>query len=669
MSITEYASTYRYFVTDLLSNQVIGEIPFKSVTYERAIKGAGKFSGSIPYIPDTVPFDLYSSTMPGKTGLYIVRDGQCVWGGIIWSRSYSVESRVLQVSGAEFTSYFYHRNIWKTYSHSFGATITKASGTTTVSLDLYSFLFPIGSTIQIIFYEVGDFAYNGYYEVLTTPDTSSCTVTIPSLPNGTYLNATVYVRVDTYDYIRQLLDTMAIDYTNIDFPNEEIEPGKSNKIEIATTQVASNVATITTVESHGLLPGQQVAIINTGAPYNGGSHIVLNTANVSTFAFDVVSANVPLTAVSPQVLSITNKQLISAVATLTTATSHGFFAGDTVEVSGVDSPNSSIFSFDGLHVVTNVSSATSFSYSSFALTDVLPQVGSGTVTKTPYAVTSTYGPYPANSDIGIGYSTEEYSGVNVQNRTYRGYQLSSVGEELDKYSDTIDGFEYRIDCEFDAATDSFTRTLVLLAINFPNPPAPGEVSPISRFGADKLVFDYPGSIIEITVDESAENAATRFFVVGNTGDLGQDVSQPYAAATAEDLLYAGWPLLDAEESIDQQTPELTDNAKYIDTASEDTLYKYAKRYLDEFRPPIADIKVSVNGSLSPKVGEYSPGDWCALNIDDEFFRARLASDLEPRDTIIVRKIDSYSVSVPDVPSFPEKVDLNLISEYEVDKRG
>ena len=668
MSITEYAPIYRYFVTDLLSNQVIGEIPFKSVQYERAIKGAGKFSGSIPYIPETVSFDLYSSTMPGKTGLYVVRDGQCVWGGIIWSRSYSVESRVLQVSGAEFTSYFYHRNIWKTYSHSFGATITKASGTTTVSLDLYSFDFPIGSPVQIIFYEVGEFQYNGYYTVLTTPSATSCTVSIPTLPNGTYLNATIYVRVDTYDYIRQLLDTMAIDFTNIDFPNDEIEPGLSTAIEISTTQLTSNVATIVAQHDHTLLPGQLVQIVNSVAPYNG-DHEVTSTPNLSTFTFDLVSANQALAAATPTVVSISNKQLIASVATITTSTSHGFSVGDAVEVSGVDDANSTILVFDGLHTVVTVPSSTSFTFTSFAVTDILPQASSGTATKTPYVYANTYGPYPANADIGIGYSTAAYSGSNVQNRTYRGYELASVGEELDKYSDTIDGFEYRIDCAYDAATDSFTRTLVLISINFPDPPAPGEVSPISRFGADQLVFDYPGSIIDISVDESAENAATRFFVVGNTGDLGQDVSQPYAAAVAHDLLEAGWPLLDADDALDQQTPTLSDNVRYVDAASEATIYQYAKRYLDEFRPPIADIKVSVNGSLSPKVGEYDPGDWCALNVNDEFFRARLASDLEPRDTVIVRKIDSFTVSVPDVPTFPEKVDLNLISEYEVDKRG
>jgi len=56
-------------------------------------------------------------------------------------------------------------------------------------------------------------------------------------------------------------------------------------------------------------------------------------------------------------------------------------------------------------------------------------------------------------------------------------------------------------------------------------------------------------------------------------------------------------------------------------------------------------------------------------IEDEFVKMRLASDLEPRDTVLVRKIDSYTVSIPDSPTFPEKVTLKLIAEWEVDKIG
>jgi hypothetical protein len=43
--------------------------------------------------------------------------------------------------------------------------------------------------------------------------------------------------------------------------------------------------------------------------------------------------------------------------------------------------------------------------------------------------------------------------------------------------------------------------------------------------------------------------------------------------------------------------------------------------------------------------------------------------LEPRNDVIVRKIISYSVEVPDAPSVPENVSISLITEWDVDKRG
>jgi hypothetical protein len=100
---------YRYFVADFLTNEVIAELPIKGVSYERALKGAGSFSGSIPVITKTNAYNLYENTMPGKTALYVVRNDECVWGGLIWSRSYSVQNRELSISASEFTSYFHHR--------------------------------------------------------------------------------------------------------------------------------------------------------------------------------------------------------------------------------------------------------------------------------------------------------------------------------------------------------------------------------------------------------------------------------------------------------------------------------------------------------------------------------------------------------------------------------
>ena len=48
---------------------------------------------------------------------------------------------------------------------------------------------------------------------------------------------------------------------------------------------------------------------------------------------------------------------------------------------------------------------------------------------------------------------------------------------------------------------------------------------------------------------------------------------------------------------------------------------------------------------------------------------RLASDLEPRGDVIVRKIIEYTVGVPESPSFPEKVTLRLQTEWKEDRKN
>jgi len=729
--------TYRYFTVDLMTNTVLAEIPFIGVSYERALKSAGSFSGSIGVFDDTAALSLYNNTMPGRTALYVVRNDACVWGGIIWSRSYAASSKTLSVNASEFTSYLHHRNIWKTYSHDFSATAvtTGGSGLTAVGLDFASFPFSAGGPVKLEFYEVGNFQFNGYYTILS-PGLSSTTftVTVPGLPDGIHSNTTVKVRVDTYEYIRALIDEMGIDFSDISFPNGDIQPSAGYSYSITNKQLTGNVATITTLLDHELIPGQSVSVQNLDATFNGDFEIQSVTEN--TISYAKTATDVASTAVTGVTRTITKKQLTSNVATLTTSVAHGFTAGQRIEISGVDGSTDTYVVFNGSHQIVsiptfNVTAVTPSSPTagkvtytvdaphslivgdtvvvsgtapagyngSFTVTDIHVDVapytfsvtnatttavttatgsaqasrkftyypyvvspdialttvsGSGTVY--PQAISGTYGAYPGYSDIGFDYSTSDYSTVKVDNKTYRGYELRSIGEELDQYSDVIDGFEYRVDCDYDPVTGSFTRTFVFLPINFPNPPAAGEVAPLSRYGADKFVFEYPGNVNEVTIDESAENAATRFFVVGNVSDLGDDISQPYAAATATDLLLSGWPLLDLDETKQ-------------DEADEAVLYSQAQRYLDEFRPPVSDIKISINGSISPIVGTYKPGDWCAVIVDDAFVKMRLASDLEIRDTLIVRKIENVKVSVPDGVAFPEGVEVLLIPEWKVDAVG
>ena len=654
MTATDTRSAeYRYFTTNLLTNDILAEIPFKGVSFERALNSAGSFSGTIPVLPINAGMDLYNSTMPGKTGLYVVRDGVCIWGGIVWSRNYNVIERMLSVSASEFTSYLYHRNIWKTWTHEFGATLVVSSGTVTGTLEAFEYDFPVGSSVRLSFPEVGDFAYTGYYVVASAPTADSFTITGTSIPNGTYVGVTVTVRVDTYDYVRQLLDEILVDFSGITFPNQDIEPALTNDLQITSIAAPGGVTTISTASAHGAIPTQSVEIYNVNSTFNGIWDVVA-TPSTTTFTIDSGSA----ASVSTVTRSVTFKKIEDFIGTVTTSSAHGFVAGQTVILEGLDDPTDFAITFDGEFEIVAVPTSTTFTIE-VADSDI-PEtaVVGGTAKVQPTVSIGTYGPYPGNSDLDIEYSTEDYSGNNVPNTTYRGFELRSVGEELDEYADTVDGFEFRIDCDLVYVGDIpvFTRTFVLLPIDFPNPPAQGEAAPPSRYGADEIVFEYPGNIIDVTMDESAEDAATRFFVVGNIPDLGDDASQPYAVATATDLLQDGWPLLDAEETRNE-------------VSEEDALYAHAQRYLTESRPPISTINVRVNGSLSPKVGEYVPGDWCSIIVNDEFVRMRLESDLEPRDTVIVRKIDGYKVSVPDSPSFGEEVDLMLVTEPEVDAIG
>ncbi len=673
--VAGYYADYKFFTADFLTGTIIAEIPFKGVSWQRALKSAGSFSGSIEVIPPTKRvvgsdsiwsvdtgtehLDLYNSTMPGKTCLYVVRNGVCVWGGIIWSRSYDIISRNLSVSAAEFTSYLHHRVAWKTINHEYLGTLVKVGNVCTVTLLDYSEYGTIlvGSSVKLAFKKIDDFKYDGYYTVQSVANERSSvfSVTIPELPTGTYGETLVTIRADTFDYVKQLLDGAFVDFINTPFANDEIEPALGTDAVIVRTVIQNNVGTIQTSTFHNVMENQVVYISNVNSSYNGIA-LVTEVVDKFTFKYKVVNGTTNRAEEFPQILTstVTQRKLDNYKVTLTTSGAHGFQVGDNVVIDGVDSGTNTFAIFNGSYVISEIVSPTRFSYFCAGIYNQPLQSSGGTAVVTPIVTSGSYGGFPFNSEFGLSYSGQ-FSGSTAESIPLRGFELKNIGQELETYSDALKGFEYRIDCDYNFEQAEFSRTFVLLPIQLPDPPPDGEVSPISRFpGATEYVFEYPGNIDNFKLDESAENAATRFFASGNIPDIGNDASQPYAAATNKTLIAEGWPLLDEVEDIKDVYEELE-------------LYSYAERYLLESQPPLTKMTVSINGSMFPQVGTFKPGDWCSLLIDDEFFRERLASLLEPRDDILIRKINAVSVSVPDMPTFPEKVTLDLIPEWEVDK--
>lgn len=881
VSINEITpAEYRYFLVDILTNQTISEIPFLSVSYERSLSKAGSFSGSIPVIDATKALDLYESTMPGKVALYVLRNGICVWGGIIWGRQYSPTNKQLQVDASEWISYFYHRAVWQTLYYGSDVvypTKYSAGGGVGTIVAGAPHGFEVGETVRIIGVNP---AINGDKVITTKTDSSFSFASGATLPLANITSGICQIVLDSYETTRQILGWLIEDFAGLGFDNDETTPATEIEYGVTSKQCSPisgsnppesrftlNISTV-----HDFIPGQEVEVIDVDTNVDGyvtiestpsSSSIAIRVPGSITLGNTAVSTlrnvNVISKRIETKELNVTFMQVVSNTATLTTSTSHGLAVGDYVSISKIDNsityftvtnasnnsttitvasstnlkpgqlvsfttgfaPGTKITSisgntvtinkatiavvsnanasftqgstlngtyqvseipspttfryvvdtfdantkpvtgglaaykvatlgtsasnnispgtfivvedvdsdYNGNHIVTNTTS-NSVSFNVFnSLNKAIEGVFGGIIKVGARAVASTFGSFSGNSDIGLQVDTAQTTKVigSGEQQLFRGSDLRMFGEILEDFSKDVNGFEYRVDCDFIGG--NFIKTFVF--VPFINPPEAiavtnkqltsniatvttatphglsplqsvtvsdvgvsfdgekevldtpssttfryysygfndvpstvvsggyiGLVHPLSVLGADSVVFEYPGNITDFSFTENAENSATRMWVGGNTDGVDGTASNPTAAASATDLLALGWPILDqVEEKTDAQT-----TAK-----GKEALYSYAKDFLDEARPPEGSFSLSINGSLDPQVGDYVPGDWCSIIIDDDFIRARLASDLEPRTEVIVRKIVSIKVSVPDSPTFPEKVDLDLISEYKEDR--
>jgi hypothetical protein len=105
-------TTYRYLFADLLTNQVIAELPLTAVNFTQQLNAAGTFTGTMLLTDSSeTTLNVINGTIPARTALYVDRNGVLVWGGIIWSRDYNSETQHVSLTAREFESYFEKRVI------------------------------------------------------------------------------------------------------------------------------------------------------------------------------------------------------------------------------------------------------------------------------------------------------------------------------------------------------------------------------------------------------------------------------------------------------------------------------------------------------------------------------------------------------------------------------
>ena len=668
------AVEYRYFVCDLMTNNVLAEIPFKSVSYSRTLNNAGSFSGDVPMTEDTYNLSIYENTLPGRTALYVVRNGVCVWGGIIWARTYSLVDKIVSVEAGEFTSYFARRVVWKTWSSSYQASAVVSSGVATITLDNGQYDFQVG---EVIWIDWGTelVKYTGYFTVetvgLTGDDRSEITVNAQyydvndvqkTIPNQTVESLlTVETRQNTSEFVLDLLEELKTDLFDFDFANDDIRPGVDLFNYISSVSRSNNIGTITTTKKQELTPGQKVAITDVGLGFDNAEAIVQAIVDDYTFTYGNTGNNISTTSISNTVATIESFSRTQNVATFTTSGNHGLEENDIVLIENVSE------TFDGYRTVYGTPpSNTQFqtviigndigtSYTDSASATFPPRVIRGG------AVTyGTYGEHSTLGDIGIDLTQAGGSTSTVEaNPEIRGYQLRTVEDILQEYQNKPNGFEYRIDCEYDAATNSFKKYFKIVEAvpssitdYMADNSVDGNQVPPSVYGADNIVFEFPGNVLEAQFEETADDSASRTFVQGRDTFLSANASQPYSAATNYKLLRQGWPILDEVESID--------------SADETVLWRHAVQLMKDSVPPSGVFMISVNGSARPEIGSYNPGDWCSVILNDDFVSLRAQSNYEQDffsdSGALIRRILSYEVSVPDTPSYPEQVDIELVAQ-------
>jgi hypothetical protein len=190
-----------------------------------------------------------------------------------------------------------------------------------------------------------------------------------------------------------------------------------------------------------------------------------------------------------------------------------------------------------------------------------------------------------NIDVQLDGSLSEI----LRDRTYAGYELTSLGEALRNLANVLDG----PDMTFGVAStlDQRGRPIRQLRIGEPY---------LGQRGSAH-VWEYPGNCTSYVWPSDGTRYASRRFATGD----GAAEGMPIAVAEDRDRYRAGWPLAEAEQG-------------YSGVTDPSTLQDHADADQFAARLPVVLPTLTVRGDMHPTVGEWSLGDDALVAIDDDF---------------------------------------------------
>ncbi|MFL6072741.1 MAG: hypothetical protein ACJ73S_05020 [Mycobacteriales bacterium] len=105
-------AAYTYLLADLSSGVILDELPLRGVSFDKKLNDTGSFRAELPVTdPEIRARGPRLLTEPGRTAVYVDREGELLWGGIVWTTRYTGSTGVLEIGASDFLSYFEHRRV------------------------------------------------------------------------------------------------------------------------------------------------------------------------------------------------------------------------------------------------------------------------------------------------------------------------------------------------------------------------------------------------------------------------------------------------------------------------------------------------------------------------------------------------------------------------------
>lgn len=198
-------AVYEFQATDLRTGDILSDLPLESVSWSKSVMKTGAASGSFlaAHGGGRNLDELRYATTPAHTGVYIIRNGYPIWGGITWRREYDSSTRKVKLSFETFDSYWAKRfqRASKTF-HSVAGTWGAADGeqiaiarwllNNAAAVAGGNIQISIDSTVNSSFYRDRQFNYWEFKYVLDELNS------LTSLDGGFEYSMEVYTRPDGF---------------------------------------------------------------------------------------------------------------------------------------------------------------------------------------------------------------------------------------------------------------------------------------------------------------------------------------------------------------------------------------------------------------------------------------------------------------------------------------